>query len=122
MITIKYHKKFLKEKRKLARKCPSIDKDFERFLQALKIDIQYNNFEVPINNKKYFKIAGLDESVYLPAFIAKVFYCEKMNKGNHSGLRITFIFDPCNHLLYFIQFYFKGKHEMEDKERINNLF
>lgn len=122
LIDVKYHNKFLKEKSKLSKKCPSIEKDFNRFLKSLITDIQYNNSEVPLNTKKYSRIAGLNKAVYLPAFVAKVFYCEKMNKGSKSGFRITFIYDDTENLIYFVQFYFKSKNEIEDKDRINNLF
>lgn len=39
-IDVDYDKKFLKEKRKLQRKCPSIENDFEVFKRALMVDIQ----------------------------------------------------------------------------------
>ena len=121
-INVDYHKKFLKEKRKLTQQCRSIDEDFEDFKKALITDIKYNNYTVPTDTEKYFRIAGLDKCVTLPAFVAKVFYCEKMNRGSHSGFRITFIYDPSENLIYFVQFYFKSKNEIEDKERINRLF
>ena len=111
-----------KKKKKLARKCPSIENDFEIFKKALMIDIEYNNYSVPTDNDKYYRISGLKEYVTLPAFVAKAFYCEKMNKGMKSGFRITFIYDPSETLLYFVQFYFKSKDEIEDKYRINKLF
>ena len=56
-IDVDYHKKFLKEKRKLARKCPSIEGDFEDFKKALMVDIKYNNYTVPTGNDKYFRIS-----------------------------------------------------------------
>lgn len=121
-IDVVYHKKFLKEKKDLARKCRSIEGDFEDFKTALITDIIYHDYTVPTDTKKYFRISGLDKEVTLPAFVAKVFYCEKMNRGARSGFRITFIYDPSENLLYFIQFYFKSKDEVEDKERINKLF
>ncbi len=121
-IDVGYHKKFLKEKDKFVKICPSIEGDFEVFLDILKTDIIYNNYNVPTNNKKYYKIAGLDKKVFMPAFVAKAFYCEKMNKGRKSGFRITFIYDPSINFLYFVEFYYKGKKEIEDKERINKLF
>ncbi len=86
------------------------------------MDIQYNNYTVPTGNDKYFRIAGLDDCVTLPAFVAKAFYCEKMNRGMKSGFRITFIYDPSENLIYFVQFYFKSQNEVEDKSRINKLF
>ena len=121
-IDVVYDKKFIKEKKKLARKCPSIENDFEIFKKALMIDIEYNNYSVPTDNDKYYRISGLKEYVTLPAFVAKAFYCEKMNKGMKSGFRITFIYDPSETLLYFVQFYFKSKDEIEDNDRINKLF
>ena len=63
------------------------------------MDIQYNNYTVPTGNDKYFRIAGLDDCVTLPAFVAKAFYCEKMNRGMKSGFRITFIYDPSENLI-----------------------
>ena len=59
-IDVEYHKKFLKEKDKFERICPSIEKDFEIFLKTLKTDIIYNNYNVPTNNKKYYQIVTLN--------------------------------------------------------------
>ncbi len=88
----------------------------------MKVDIKDNNYQVPLDNKKYSKISGLDSNVTLPAFVAKVFYCKKMNKGSKSGFRITFIYNPSTLSIYFVEFYFKQKNEIENKERINRLF
>ena len=104
-----YDKKFLKEKLKFKRKCPSIDNDFKRIEIALKTKIEDNNFKVPVDNKKICRIEGLDSHVTLPAFVVKSFYCEKMNKGRNSGFRITFVYDIAKKLIYFVEFYFKGK-------------
>ena len=120
-IDIEYHKRFLREKRKLMREYPSIENDFEDFKTALITDIRYNNYSVPHDNKKYFRITGLDETVSLPAFLGKAFYCEKMNKGSNSGFRVTFIYDPSENLILFIQFYHEDETKI-DKERINHLF
>ena len=76
-IEIGYNKRFLKEKRKFKRKCPSIDEDFERFEKALKVDLKDNDYKIPLDTKKYSKISGLDKNVTLPVFVAKVFYCKK---------------------------------------------
>lgn len=121
-IEVDYDKSFLKEKRKFKRKCPSIDKDFERFEIALKIKIEDNDYVVPEDKKHIFQISGLDKEVYLPAFVVKSFYCEKMNKGSKSGFRITFVWNPKKRLIYFTEFYFKGNKDIEDKDRINRLF
>lgn len=121
-IEIDYDKRFLKEKRKFSRKCPSIDDDFKRFEKALKVDIEDNDYKIPLTTNKYSKISGLNRCVTLPAFVAKSFYCKKMNKGSKSGFRITFVYDSVNRFIYFIEFYFKQSNEIENKERINQLF
>ena len=87
------HPKFDKEMEKFFKKCPSMKNDFERFKIALCVSIKNNDYNVPIDNKKFFKIEGLSKKVYLPAFVVKMFYCEKMNRGSNSGFRITFVYD-----------------------------
>ena len=109
-IEVYFDKKFIKEKNKFKRICPSIESDFNRFLTSLKIQIQENDYRVPVDNENIYRISGLDRSVTLPAFIVKSFYCEKLNRGKKSGFRITFIYD------------FKKHKEIEDKNRINKLF
>ena len=97
-----YDKKFLKENRKFHSKCPSIERDFQRFEKALKIQIKENNFTVPVDNKRIFRSSGLNKNVIYPAFVVKAFYCEKMNKGSRSGFRITFIYNPLKRVIYFV--------------------
>ncbi|MDO5848837.1 MAG: hypothetical protein Q4P18_04835 [Methanobrevibacter sp.] len=116
------HDKFFKEKSKFVKRCPSMEKDFERFKIALTTDIRNNDYEVPTDNNKYFKIQGLSKKVYLPVFVVKRFYCEKMNRGANSGFRITFVYNKAEKSIYFVEMYFKSKDEIEDKERINGLF
>ena len=45
-----------------------------------------------------------------------------MNKGSKSGFRISFIYDASEYYVYFVEFYFKQKNEIENKDRINHLF
>lgn len=117
-----YHKRFLKEKEKLSNKCTSLENDFEIFKTTLQVDIRDNNYNVPTDVGKYFKIKGLSKKVTLPAFVVKKFYCENMNKGSNSGFRFTFLYDKSERLIYFVEIYFKGQKQIENKDRINNLF
>ena len=57
-IEIGYDKRFLREKRKFNRKCSSIDLDFKRFEKALIVDLEDNNYKIPLDTKKYSKISG----------------------------------------------------------------
>lgn len=45
-----------------------------------------------------------------------------MNKGSKSGFRISFIYDSSKRFIYFVEFYFKQNNEIENEERINQLF
>lgn len=66
-IEVGYDKRFLKEKRKFNRKCPSIESDFKRFEKALMVDLEDTDYKIPLNTKKYSKISGLDDCVIFPA-------------------------------------------------------
>ncbi len=118
----KYHKRFNSEKHKFSNKYNSFESDFEIFQTALQVDITYNNYIVPTGTDKYSKIQGLDKKVPLPAFVAKKFRCADMNKGSNSGFRFTFLYDKPERIIYFVEIYFKGQNEIENKDRINKLF
>lgn len=114
----KYNDQFCKEFNKIIkkRKCPSLKEDFKLFKKDIIDD--FDKGKLP---KKYHRIAGLDSCVNVPAFIVKDFRCHGIKKGKKSGFRIVFLLIESN-IFYFTQIYYKGKTEVEDKERINKLF
>lgn len=68
------------------------------------------------------RMAGLDHSVSIPAFIIKNFRCKGINRGIKSGFRISFLFDQKEKKFIFVEFFKKSKKEIPDKNRINVLF
>lgn len=76
-----YHDKFRNEYFKLTKKCPSIKKDFQRLVNAIKSDLEYYNEILPKN--KYKKIKGLG-NIKLPVFKEKKFRFKAIKKGSNS--------------------------------------
>ena len=116
-----YHYKFKKEFNKVLKKhqCPSLKSDFKLLYDAL-IKYLQNIDKFPPHICMH--IAGLDNSVSVPAFIVKRFRCEGINKGANSGFRITFLFDLDEGKFIFVEFFNKNKKDVEDKKRINEMF
>ncbi|MDR0913414.1 MAG: hypothetical protein LBM96_12575 [Methanobrevibacter sp.] len=85
-------KKFDNEFFKLIKKCPSLENDFERLKNVIVADLSFNENKFP--KSKYKRLSGLGDKVTLPVFKIKKFRCSKIKKGNRSGFRIIFIFNP----------------------------
>ena len=100
-------------------KCPTLKEDFRLFIDTLIVNLAESN---KFPEHVCMHIAGLDSSAKLPAFIVKKFRCQKINRGANSGFRFTFIYDGVNKLFIFVEFYNKNVKDVEDKNRINNVF
>ncbi|MBR6517822.1 MAG: hypothetical protein IKT40_13400 [Bacilli bacterium] len=119
--TFECHPLFDKEFSKIIRKhqCPTLMDDFNRLKIILVQDLLDNdNFSHHICTR----IKGLDSNVPYPAFIIKNFRCKGINKGSRSGFRLTFVYVKEENYFYFCEIYNKNKKDVEDKNRINNLF
>lgn len=115
------HPRFDVEFNKIIRKhqCPTLKEDFERLKVTLVQKLEdLNEFPPTLCNR----IAGLDNKVKFPAYIVKNFRCKGINRGSRSGFRIIFLFSRENNGFYFTEIFHKNKKDVEDKERINNLF
>lgn len=113
---IKTHPKFDKELNKLTEKCPSLKSDFERLKKVLLLDLERGNHR--LTQDTYLQIPGLGHKVKFPVFKIKKFRCKDIPKGNRSGFRFIFILSRKHNVIYFTQCYFKGKNEMENRNRI----
>ncbi|MGL6298433.1 MAG: hypothetical protein ACRC1M_04630 [Methanobacteriaceae archaeon] len=112
-----YHKSFQKEFNKMSKRCPSLEEDFERFKKAILVDLDLFNNKLP--ERKYLKISGLGNTVKLPIFKFRNFRCKTHKKNK---FRFIFIFHEAESLIYFVEFYYKGNNEKENKNRILNCF
>lgn len=116
---IKTHPKFDKEFSKLAKKCPSLEEDFERLINVLLLDLRRNNHY--LTHDRYIQIPHLGRDVKFPVFKIKKFRCKDIPKGNRSGFRFIFILSRQHKTIYFTECYFKSKHEVENKNRIRDV-
>lgn len=95
---------FSKELKRLARKYKSLSKDLEEFKQVISA--------VPLGTSKHFNVlADNDQCVIVKARL----FCRYL-KG--SSLRIVYAYKEEHALIEFIEIYFKGGKENEDRNRI----
>lgn len=107
---------------------PEFEKDLKRLLKRfrtieddLKIFIEKELFlyhKLGIDNKGIFQIPGLlvkDIKIYK----AKKFACRSLKgKGVQSGIRVIYAYFESSDSIEFIEIYYKGDKENEDRERI----
>lgn len=98
----------------LLKRYPSLEEDIESFIKAQLIPYHKLN----IDNHGIFPIEGL--GIQNPKiFKAKKFACKSLKgKGVRSGIRITYAYFSEEDRIEFIEIYYKGDQENEDKERI----
>jgi len=96
--------KFTKERKRFAKKYKSLPNDLQEFRNVVSA--------VPLGNSKHFNIVTQTESVKI---IKARFFCRYL-KG--SSLRVIYAYIEKKKEVEFIEVYFKGDKENEDRERI----
>jgi len=109
---------FKKDLKKLLKKFPSLEDDLHSLVRAQLIVYHKLN----IDNHGIFPIENL--GIQNPKiFKVKKFACKSLKgKGVHSGIRINYAYFPLEDIIEFIEIYFKGDQENEDKERIKKSY
>jgi len=110
------------------RETPDFQRDFKRlvkrfrtldddFVLAKKAAIELFHLK-GIDNRAVFPIPGFcRDSVQILKL--KKFACKSLfGKGVHSGLRVIYAFDSAGFAVDFIEIYYKGDKENEDRDRI----
>jgi len=98
--------------KKLSKGFRSLEDDLENFKTAL-------SARIPDGLPGIVRIANLGIDVSDPVFKVRKFRCKSLKgRGSNSGLRVIYAFDPATDSITFIEIYFKGKQENEDRERI----
>lgn len=95
---------FTKEFQRLAKKYRSLPDDLEEFKRVLIIQ--------PLGSSKHFNIIIRNEDV---SILKARLFCRYL-KG--SSLRIIYVYSQKKMTIQFIEIYFKGDKENEDRERI----
>jgi mRNA-degrading endonuclease RelE of RelBE toxin-antitoxin system len=111
---IDYLPEFGKDLKKLSKRFRTLEEDFKTF-----VDTQLNLFHKQgIDNKGVLPISGLgipNPKIYK----AKKFACRSLKgRGVDSGIRVIYAYWEERDKLEFIEIYFKGDKENEDRGRI----
>lgn len=112
------HAGFEKDLKKLAKRFRSLPDDLEVFVQyQLKL---YHR--LGIDNAGIFHIPGLPFSTPR-IFKAKKFACKALKgRGAQSGIRVIYAYFAAEDRIEFVELYFKGDQENEDRRRILTLY
>ena len=111
---IKKLPEFEKEFKKLLKKFQSLDEDLDVFIDKQLV----LTHKLGVDNGGVVRIAGLgieEPKVYK----AKKFACKSLKgKGAQSGIRIIYSYSSTRDVVEFIEIYYKGDKENEDRARI----
>ncbi len=114
MITYKQTKEFEQDFKRLLKKFSSLVEDIE-IAKSFTIEL----FHLQKLNKQAIFLIPNFCTEELKICKIKKFACKALKgRGVKSGIRITYAFYVKTNLVDFIEIYFKGEKEMEDKERI----
>jgi hypothetical protein len=115
---IVYLTEFEKDKNKLLKRFRTLDEDLDNF-----INVQLKLFhKLGIDNSAVEHISdlGINEP---KIYKVKKFACKALKgKGVQSGIRIIYSFFEKVDRIEFVEIYYKGDKENEDRERIKKLY
>ena len=105
---------FSKDLKKLLKRFPTINDDLDNFIRTqLKL---YHKLHV--DNGGIFRVSDLGID-YPPVYKVKKFACRSLKgRGVNSGIRIIYCYYEDRDMIEFIEIYFKGDKENEDRNRI----
>jgi len=108
---------FARDFKRLRKKFPSLADDME-ITKKFRIEL----FHIQkIDNKSIFEIENVGNNKESRFFKIKKFQCKSLKgRGAQSGIRIVYVFNSASLEVVFIEMYFKGEKENEDRERIKD--
>ncbi len=108
---------FQKDLKKLLKRFPTLEEDLQNFISTQLVMFH----KLGMDNNGVFRLTDLGFDTPL-VFKAKKFACRALKgKGVMSGIRIIYAYSPDTDSLEFIEIYFKGNKEIEDRERVIEL-
>ena len=115
---INYLTEFGKDKKKLLKRFRTLDEDLQTFIEVqLKL---FHKLGIDNNAVEHISDLGITEP---KIYKVKKFACKSLKgKGVQSGIRITYSYFQAEDKIEFIEIYYKGDKENEDKERIKKLY
>lgn len=120
MRTINYETtpEFDKDFKTLCKKYKSLNEDIE-MLKKAGIELYHLH---NVDNNAVFKIPGFCNDTIISCKVKKFASKSFKGKGAKSGLRLIYIYLPTESRLIFIELYYKGVKENEDRERLKYYF
>ena len=111
---IDYLPEFKKDLKKLAKRFRTLEEDLKTFI-ATQLNLYHKQ---GIDNKGVVVISGL--GITTPViYKARKFACRSLKGGGaNSGIRVIYAYLKDKDKLEFIEIYFKGDKENEDRDRI----
>jgi len=105
---------FEKDIKKLLKRFKTLEDDLEIFIKN-ELNLYH---KLKIDNKEVSQVPGL--KIEIPKiYKAKKFACRSLKgKGVQSGIRVIYAYFEEKDKIEFIEIYYKGDKENEDKERI----
>jgi len=115
---IEYAPEFKKDLKKLKKRFRTLDSDLQNFI---KVQIKLHH-KLKQDNQGIVKISGLGIE-YPVIYKARKFACRSLKgTGARSGIRIIYAYYPDFDKIEFIEIYYKGDKEKEDRERIERKY
>ncbi len=105
---------FEKDLKKLAKRFTSLEDDLKIFIKVAMNAFHKQN----VDSKAIFHISDL--GIHSPTiYKAKKFACKALKgKGARSGIRVIYAYHEDQDKVEFIELYYKGNKEIENRERI----
>jgi len=115
---IVYLPEFEKDKKKLLKRFRTLDEDLETFINVqLKLS---HKLEIDNGAVEHISDLGITEP---KIYKVKKFACKSLKgKGVQSGIRIIYSYSQNEDKVEFIEIYYKGDKENEDRGRIKKLY
>jgi mRNA-degrading endonuclease RelE of RelBE toxin-antitoxin system len=117
MIDYEESEEFKKDFKKLIKRFISLSEDFVTVKKAV-IELRHVS---NIDNLSTFEISGFNSDKLTFWKIKKIACKSLKGRGVKSGLRIIYCWQPANKKIVFLEIYFKGDKENEDKNRIKHF-
>jgi len=114
MIEYEESDEFKKDLKKLVKRFPSLTEDLATVKRGV-IELRHLK---NINNLSTFEIPGCGTEEFSYWKIKK-FACKSLKgRGNQSGIRVIYQWSSSSNKVVFIEIYFKGDKENEDRDRM----
>ena len=109
---------FERDFKRLGKKFKTLDKDFE-LMKRMLLETHYLEGQ-PVSPRALVDIEGFCGENYKSKKVRKFTCASLKGKGGNSGIRVIFVYEKTGdtHKITFVEIYFKGDQENENRERL----